>query len=201
VARSVPLLTVLVQAATLCLACAPLPAAAQPVTREVLVVLPDDQGVGQGLMKISWRENTNARVNQNLIGLRPRDAPIPRNYFIGIESPNGDSLHLWVFRPNFLRMSSLIDGLVIARMPDLGDCFPTRWFERKRRDYNQASDIPELLSGVILFGHMRSVCKTEGNRQSEALAKGYVEDLYELLADKLKGTFVGRMCAVETACG
>ena len=179
------------------------PAVAQPANSETLVVVPDTQGANPLVIKVSWRDNTNVRASDWLINARVRNWAIPSHYYISTDTDHGDSIHIWNFRPGFIKSARLEQGqLLIPRPKDVPRCFPDNWFRTKRDQYNNSSGVPDLFNGILLFGHMRSVCENEGpgGLSRANLAKQYVSQLYTLLTAKVDNTFSGHQCSLNANC-
>ena len=92
---------------------------------------------------------------------------------------------------------------IIARLAlnaDSNVCFAPDDIRRMGARYDAARSTNELLSGAILFGHLREVCRSKGTatatRGAEQAAL-HVTAIYKILTDRQPHSFSGRICQVS----
>lgn len=178
-------------AALLCLP--PAPALAEGAN--VLVVRPEGEGPSARRMRIFWKGGIGEDNKVNRLGGKSRRISIPGKFYVGTElQPPRTSLHLWEFRSGFVEAAGLKDGLRLPLRTDPNDCFDARGIKQWGEAYNSNSSTADLLSGVILFGHLREVCSLKDRKDSADEAAAQVRAFYTILTARTRQSFTGRMC-------
>jgi hypothetical protein len=151
-------------------------------------------------MRIFWMNRLDEEAKNALLGPDRRPVALPGRFYVGTRLPGGsNSFHMWKFENASLSRAVGRNGLRLAVKEDLTDCFPPRVIEEMGRRYNAGMDIPDLLSGVIQLGHEREICRARGTvqgNQGATEANKQVQILYRILAQRMPGSFTGRMCQV-----
>ena len=180
-------------AALLCLPGSP--AHAKASGAEVLVVRPEGEGPADRRMRIFWKGGIGEDNKLNRLGTKDRRFAIPGKFYVGTElQPPRTSLHLWEFRSGFVEAAGLRDGLRLPLKTDPNDCFNARGIKQWGEAYYSNSSTTDLLSGVILFGHLREVCSLKDRKDSADEAAAQVRAFYTILAARTRQSFTGRMC-------
>lgn len=157
-------------------------------------------GPANTLMRVFWKAST-AAANNYMRADKSSTVSIPGTIYVGttLMRNRGETLHRWRFAGDFLERTGIKGGLSLPVVTDANDCLSPAGITELGNRIMERTSVAEFLSGIIVVGHVRAVCRTENKQVSVTAANKMIEDLYRALRRRVPA-FDGGICAAGGDC-